>query len=513
MYIYRCVVKVVAPETTETPRAGGAGACGTDIRHAGPVPGSWSSMRRVFGLAAAIGSWNVQTSTTISSAEGADIPTPKRLQSPFVDNLPAPGLPSTYKYAFQVPVLQHTPGGALLAYSEAHMLIFSSETNPNGSAPIGSTWTNVARHHQAPAWWLSDGDDGWIDIVVRRSARNGTSGLGSAWAPQLHVLCRNSTGNLSHGPDAHACEQPSPVSDFVTKMIHVLFAIDNWWPLLVTSSDDGLSWGPPRNLTSSLRRPGWGAIFPGLPGPGIQLRAPGPHPGRLILCASAYWWGGKLNGDGTVGHNKASLGASASRFSYSIVSDDGENWRIGSGPIGPAHTSECSFAQSHSNTDLYMYARIFDAKFDGPQTPKRGLAKSTDGGSSWLGNATLTGTGLPDDAPDCEGSFISTPGAGGKTCWLVSAPRGEQRNHLTLRRACGFNGPAAGLWDPPVLIDAGDASYSSLVCTEGDKSAESQAASIRSHSSSCNRVLILYWKPYNGKPSGGIQLVLALDPW
>ena len=50
-----------------------------------------------------------------------------------------------------------------------------------------------------------------------------------------------------------------------------------------------MSWTPShlaRDLDSSLRRPGWGLIFTGLPG-GIQLQAPNPHAGRLVLCSSA----------------------------------------------------------------------------------------------------------------------------------------------------------------------------------------------------------------------------------
>ena len=43
--------------------------------------------------------------------------------------------------------------------------------------------------------------------------------------------------------------------------------------------------------------------------------------------------------------------------------------------------------------------------------PNRGLAVSTDGGDTFT-NATLEGTGLPNDAPDCEGYLAGLQGSG-----------------------------------------------------------------------------------------------------
>ena len=80
-----------------------------------------------------------------------------------------------------------------------------------------------------------------------------------------------------------------------------------------------MSWTPShlaRDLDSSLRRPGWGLIFTGLPG-GIQLQAPNPHAGRLVLCSSAYWSGGEMV-DGKI----TKVGDVLSRYSYSIISDE-----------------------------------------------------------------------------------------------------------------------------------------------------------------------------------------------
>ena len=71
------------------------------------------------------------------------------LTTPFVDLTPAPGMPNGYKYAFMVPVLLPTPGGALLAFSEAHMLIYKAGSSQD--------------HQQRSRSWERDGDDGCRD--------------------------------------------------------------------------------------------------------------------------------------------------------------------------------------------------------------------------------------------------------------------------------------------------------------------------------------------------------------
>jgi hypothetical protein len=110
------------------------------------------------------------------------------------------------------------------------------------------------------------------------------------------------------------------VVDQVTKKILLLSSLDNWHMRLQESTDDGRTFTPShlaRDLDASLRRPGWGLIFTGLPG-GIQLQAPNPRAGRLVLCSSAYWSGGEMDPDGKI----TKEGDVLSRYSYSIISDE-----------------------------------------------------------------------------------------------------------------------------------------------------------------------------------------------
>ena len=82
--------------------------------------------------------------------------------------------------------------------------------------------------------------------------------------------------------------------DRVTKHIFLLSSLDNWHQRVHTSEDDGQTWSTQaRDLDSTLRMPGWGLVFTGLPG-GIQLQT-GEWAGRLIICSSAYWSGGEVN--------------------------------------------------------------------------------------------------------------------------------------------------------------------------------------------------------------------------
>jgi hypothetical protein len=191
---------------------------------------------------------------------------------------------------------------------------------------------------------------------------------------------------------------------------------------------------------------------------GIQLQHPSPRAGRLLACASAF-----MNGTDT-----------ASRYSYAVHSDDhGESWHM-SGPIGPRHTSECSVAQRHDGDGAaFIYARIWNASCDGCDGYGRGLAQSRDGGDTW-GVATLHG--LPDDAPDVEGSFASAAvereDGRRETCFFASAPRPcnttydpsrpNPRHNVSVRYSCGRRFDAHQ-WSRAHMVDPNSSSYSSIV--------------------------------------------------
>ena len=83
--------------------------------------------------------------------------------SVFADGEPVPGLPAGFVYGFQIPILVNThdagrgKGGALLAFAQAYVLHESNRSALGGGAAAG------------------DGNDGWIDLVLRRSVDGGST--------------------------------------------------------------------------------------------------------------------------------------------------------------------------------------------------------------------------------------------------------------------------------------------------------------------------------------------------
>ena len=127
----------------------------------------------------------------------------------------------------------------------------------------------------------------------------------------LHTLqvTEMSTCSLSESSEDTQREVAAKVIDAVA-LLHGI-------TLTETCENDDVIAMPKASLDASLRRPGWGLIFTGLPG-GIQLQAPNPRAGRLVLCSSAYWSGGEMDPDGKI----TKEGDVLSRYSYSIISDE-----------------------------------------------------------------------------------------------------------------------------------------------------------------------------------------------
>lgn len=145
----------------------------------------------------------------------------------------------------------------------------------------------------AEARKYSCSDAGAHDLVAKRSTDQGKS-----WSALQTVVDPAAVwGAQEGGPKGGAVYDPTPVFDEASGKIHVVFSfvpsrymsrppISQAFQLWeVTSPDLGLSWTPPRNLSSIL--PGdseaqWCVRTAGGGGNGIQL-AHGPKAGRLIV--------------------------------------------------------------------------------------------------------------------------------------------------------------------------------------------------------------------------------------
>ncbi len=202
------------------------------------------------------------------------------------------------------------------------------------------------------------GDAGDIDTVGKLSADGGKS-----WGP-LKVLWDDGT---------NTCGNPCLVRDADTGVIWRL----NTWNrgedrerqiidgtskdtrriFVAGSSDDGLSWSPPKEITATVKLSNWTWYATG-PGVGIQLQR-GLRKGRLVIPCDHIEAGTKR------------------RFSHVIYSDDhGRTWSLG-GSTPKDHVNECEVVEL-AGGNLLLNMRSYDASRRARQT-----ALSRDGGLTW----------------------------------------------------------------------------------------------------------------------------------
>ena len=172
-------------------------------------------------------------------------------------------------HCFRIPALAVTAKGTVLAFSEARKLTCH--------------------------------DDAEIDLVLKRSFDQGET-----WR-DLQVL-------FDYGTDS--VNQPAPVLDRETGEVVLVFCRNNQRVFVTKSSDDGVRWSEPVEITEDVVDPAWSYIGSG-PGHGIQLSS-----GRLLIPS----WGDLSPGPATWPRP----GWGGEQFSYVMYSDDhGTTWKRG----------------------------------------------------------------------------------------------------------------------------------------------------------------------------------------
>lgn len=282
----------------------------------------------------------------------------------------------------------------------------------------------------------SSSDTGDIDIVLKRS----TDG-GKTWS-KMQVVA-------DHGP--HVIGNPCPVVDRTTGTI--------WMPLtrnrgdepenlimkggtkeprtvwLTKSTDDGLTWSDPVNISETTRKPHWRWYATG-PGVGIQLKT-----GRMVIpCDYSDHTDPKKHPYG----------------SHVIYSDDsGVTWKLG-GVIADK-VNECQVVEladgpgpSGAEGSLMMNMRSYAGK------NRRAISISKDGGLTWADPVL-------DDAliePVCQASFLRYTLAEkhDRNRLLFSNPASTARVQMTVR----LSYDEGKTWPHSNILWLGPSAYSCL---------------------------------------------------
>ncbi len=274
----------------------------------------------------------------------------------------------------------------------------------------------------------SSSDTGDIDIVLKRS----TDG-GKTWG-KMQVVA-------DQGP--HVIGNPCPVVDRTTGTI--------WMPLtrnrgdepesqimkgttteprtvwLTKSTDDGLTWSEPVNISDTTRKPHWRWYATG-PGVGIQLKS-----GRMVIPCD---------------HSDHSDPKAHPYRSHVIYSDDhGATWKLG-GVIADK-VNECQVAEL-ADGSLLMNMRCYQGK------NRRAISISKDGGLTWT-PPTLD-EGLIE--PVCQASLLRYTLAGpqDKNRLLFSNPASTSRVNMTVR----LSYDEGKTWPVARTINPGPSAYSCL---------------------------------------------------
>ncbi|MFD7157905.1 exo-alpha-sialidase [Kribbella sp. NPDC059898] len=316
------------------------------------------------------------------------------------------------------------------------------------------------------------GDDGDIDIVLRRS----TDG-GQTWGP-LQVV---SDGNGStHG-------NPVPIVDNRTGRV-VLVTTHNGPepctngcdrdPYVQTSDDNGATWTAPRELTDA-KLPSWNFWYATGPMHGIQLQH-GPHAGRLIVGANFETY------DGVGPHVYGT---------HLLYSDDsGETWHIGattSREDGKVIAQEVTVVELNDGR-IYALARE-----RGTDPGNRAYAISSDGGETFDKPFRT----IPQLVmPDVQGSLLRFD----SHRILFSAPAHPAAREVLTVRSSYDEARSFGTWQQGKVFWWGPSAYSDMVRLDGDQAGLLYEAGVASPYESIRwaRFNEAYLSVPNGTPPG-----------
>lgn len=299
------------------------------------------------------------------------------------------------------------------------------------------------------------GDASAIDLVMKRS-----SDLGRSW-DELRIVQDNDDFRELFGeqPPPITVGNPAPVVDETDPehpgRIWLPFTLENDRIFVVYSDDHGVNWSPRRDITSSVKRSGWGWYATG-PVHSIQIRR-GKNAGRLVVPA-----------DHRLGAGGQDRGLEGAQVIYS--DDHGKTWTLGA--VDDTYDDDLKANETTvvELNDGRLYFNTRDQMGKAPGT--RGRAYSEDGG------LTFTPTGVANykwfkpessvlDPPVVQCSLLraaSRLDGDARDVILFSGPdengpSGKGRSDLRVR----YTTDETDTWHDGRLIHEGPAAYSDMV--------------------------------------------------
>ena len=208
--------------------------------------------------------------------------------------------------------------------------------------------------------------------------------------------------------------------------------------ILVKSTDDGLTWSDPINITGQIKDPSWQLLLQG-PGAGITL-----SDGTLVFPAQFKVDTGE----------KALDGGQYTCHSTIVYSrDGGETWHIGTG--AKSNTTEAQVVQL-ADGSLMLNMRDDRNRRDKGDTNGRAVAVTSDLGNTWTTHPS-SNSALPE--PHCMASLIAThTTVNGKQqqVLLFSNPNSKTtRTNMTIKASSDGGHTWPGAWQTEIYAPAG----------------------------------------------------------